>query len=105
LHRASLLDDVFGGANRLNDALQHLKREGRGVLIYLRDGTVGVPANTMGQNSSDDARKRQWREVGVGAQILKDLGVTSIINLTSTPMNYVGLSGFGIEIVRSEAAC
>jgi 3,4-dihydroxy 2-butanone 4-phosphate synthase / GTP cyclohydrolase II len=102
LHRANLIHDVFGGGDRLNAALQRLKSEGKGVLIYLRDGAVGVPSSQLGQAGSDDARLQQWREVGVGAQILKDLGVSSIINLTSTPMNYVGLSGFGIEIVRSD---
>jgi 3,4-dihydroxy 2-butanone 4-phosphate synthase / GTP cyclohydrolase II len=41
--------------------------------------------------------------VGLGAQILKDLGVSSIRLLTSSrPMTYVGLSGFGIEIVGTE---
>ncbi len=102
LHRANLIHDVFDGGDRLNAALQRLKSEGKGVLIYLRDGAVGVPSSQLGQAGSDDARLQQWREVGVGAQILKDLGVSSIINLTSTPMNYVGLSGFGIEIVRSD---
>ena len=47
-------------------------------------------------------RRRQWREVGVGAQILRDLGVTSIRNLSSTEHAYLGLSGFGIEIAASE---
>jgi 3,4-dihydroxy 2-butanone 4-phosphate synthase / GTP cyclohydrolase II len=104
LHRANLIHDVFGKAERLESALKHFKSEGRGVLIYLRDGAVGVPANPLGQPGSDDARMQQWREIGVGAQILKDLGVSSIVNLTSTPMNYVGLSGFGIEIARSDGA-
>ena len=45
---------------------------------------------------------RQWREVGVGAQILRDLGVTSIRHLTSSVHDYKGLSGFGIEIVANE---
>jgi 3,4-dihydroxy 2-butanone 4-phosphate synthase / GTP cyclohydrolase II len=104
LHRANLIDDVFGTGERIDKALQRFKQEGRGVLIYLRDGAVGVPASQLGQPGSDDVRLQQWREVGVGAQILKDLGVASIINLTSTPMNYVGLSGFGIEIAGSDAA-
>jgi 3,4-dihydroxy 2-butanone 4-phosphate synthase / GTP cyclohydrolase II len=104
LHRANLLDDVFGGGKRLDSVLQRLKREGRGVLIYLRDGAVGVPANPLAPPGADDARQKQWREIGVGAQILRDLGVSSIVNLTSTPMNYVGLSGFGIEISSSDGA-
>ena len=47
-------------------------------------------------------RQQQWREVGLGAQILKDLGVVSIINLASSSRSYVGLAGFGIEIEDSE---
>jgi 3,4-dihydroxy 2-butanone 4-phosphate synthase / GTP cyclohydrolase II len=104
LHRANLIEDVFGPSARVNAALEHFKTKGRGVLIYLRDGTVGVPASRMQQDSSDETRRNEWREIGVGAQILRDLGVSSIVNLTSTPMNYVGLSGFGIEIDASEAA-
>jgi len=48
------------------------------------------------------ARSRQWREVGLGAQILKDLGISSIRLLTSAKLTYVGLAGFGIEIVSTE---
>jgi 3,4-dihydroxy 2-butanone 4-phosphate synthase/GTP cyclohydrolase II len=42
------------------------------------------------------------REVGLGAQILRDLGVSSVGNLASTPGSFVGLSGFGIEISRTQ---
>jgi 3,4-dihydroxy 2-butanone 4-phosphate synthase / GTP cyclohydrolase II len=103
LHRANLIEDVFGPGAKLTTALNHFKAKGRGVMIYLRDGTVGVPASRLQQDSSDETRRQEWREIGVGAQILRDLGVSSIINLTSTPTNYVGLSGFGIEIEASEA--
>jgi 3,4-dihydroxy 2-butanone 4-phosphate synthase / GTP cyclohydrolase II len=48
------------------------------------------------------ARSRQWREVGLGAQILKDLGVSSIRLLSSAKLTYVGLAGFGIEILSTE---
>ena len=52
---------------------------------------------------AEAARTRQWREVGLGAQILKDLGVRSIRLLSSSKHNYVGLAGFGIEITETEA--
>ena len=105
LHRADVLSDVLGGGKTIAKSLEHFKRAGRGVLIYLRDGTAGVPSNKVGADSdSENARQRQWREVGLGAQILRDLGVSSIRNLTSTPRNFVGLAGFGIEIVGSEPA-
>ena len=69
----------------------------------MRDGAAGVPVQPVAQPSSAEAdRNRQWREVGVGAQILRDLGITSIRNLTSSVHDYKGLSGFGIEIVSNE---
>ena len=52
--------------------------------------------------SSEAARTRQWREVGLGAQILKDLGISSIRLLASARFTYVGLAGFGIEITDTE---
>jgi 3,4-dihydroxy 2-butanone 4-phosphate synthase/GTP cyclohydrolase II len=84
--------------------LQRFAQEGRGVLVYLRDGAAGVPANLGGAEakSSDGERASQWREIGLGAQILRDLGVSSIRLRTSNPRKYVGLSGFGIEISAVE---
>jgi len=106
LHRADILADVFGGAETINKTLSRFHREGRGVLVYLRDGAAGVPANVVGraQDSAEADRRRQWLDVGLGAQILRDLGVTSIRLRTTTPKPraYVGLSGFGIEIVAVE---
>ena len=104
LHRADILSDAFGASDTLRRTLERFKREGRGVLVYLRDGTAGVPANVVSASDDDSEAKRtkQWLDVGLGAQILRDLGVRSIMLRTSTPMNYVGLSGFGIEIAGVE---
>ena len=55
-----------------------------------------------GDTGSEAARTRQWREIGLGAQILKDLGISSIRLLASAKRTYVGLGGFGIEIVATE---
>jgi 3,4-dihydroxy 2-butanone 4-phosphate synthase/GTP cyclohydrolase II len=55
-----------------------------------------------GRSSSEAERSRQWREVGLGAQILKDLGISSIRLITSRRLTYVGLAGFGIEILSME---
>jgi len=63
---------------------------GRGALVYPRDGSARAPAN-------------HWREIGLGAQILRDLDVSSIRLRTDNPRKYVGLSGFGIEIAAVEA--
>ncbi len=105
LHRADIIRDVFGGANPIHASLQRIKQDGRGVIVFLRDGAAGVPTQPIpqqGSTGSEVARSRQWREVGLGAQILKDLGITSIRLLTSARLTYVGLAGFGIEIVSTE---
>src|SRR5215207_1138842 len=105
LHRADIIRDVFGGANPVHSALQRFKQEGRGVIVFLRDGAAGVPTHAIPQSQStgsEVARSRQWREVGLGAQILKDLGISSIRLLTSAKLTYIGLGGFGIEILSTE---
>ena len=105
LHRADVISDVFGGAETIRAALARFKREGRGVIVYLRDGTAGVPVAQIpheDETGTESARSQQWREIGLGAQILKDLGISSIRLLASSKRTYVGLSGFGIEIVETE---
>ena len=73
-------------------------------MIYLRDGTAGVPVSTLSRSSGNAEAQRvsQWREIGLGAQILRDLGIASIKLLASSERTYVGLSGFGIEIASTE---
>jgi 3,4-dihydroxy 2-butanone 4-phosphate synthase / GTP cyclohydrolase II len=103
LHKPNIVKDLFTGPARMQAVLQHFKKANRGVLVYLRDGAAGVPVEPLGEPKSAEAdRNRQWREVGVGAQILRDLGITSIRNLTSSVHDYKGLSGFGIEILSNE---
>ncbi len=105
LHRANVVTDVLAGGGPVEASLARFAKEGRGVLVYLRDGTAGVPLTSLSRDAegSDAERNRLWREIGLGAQILRDLGVTSIRNLATGSRSYVGLSGFGIEIVGSEA--
>jgi len=104
LHRADVISEVFGGAKPIHAALARFKAEGRGVLVFLRDGAAGVPATIpqLDGTASEAARTRQWREIGLGAQILKDLGISSIRLLAGSKWNYVGLGGFGIEILSTE---
>ncbi|MDB5520419.1 MAG: ribB [Tardiphaga sp.] len=102
-HKPNIVKDIFAGPAKMQTVLDQFKRNGSGVLVYLRDGAAGVPVAPLSALKSAEAdRNLQWREVGVGAQILRDLGVTSIRHLTSSVHDYKGLSGFGIEIVSNE---
>jgi 3,4-dihydroxy 2-butanone 4-phosphate synthase/GTP cyclohydrolase II len=104
LHRGHMIGDVLGGAKVLRRAMAKIKEEGKGVIVYLQDGAAGVPSTAVPtqDDSSENARTRQWREVGLGAQILKDLGVSSVRLLVSANRTYIGVTGFGIEIESTE---
>ena len=107
LHRADIIADVIIGGGEIKKVFARFKQEGQGVFIYLRDGAAGVPARLGAEHGSEPTdsetlRTQLWRDVGLGAQILRDLGVSSIRLRTSTPRTYIGLSGFGIEIKSYE---
>jgi 3,4-dihydroxy 2-butanone 4-phosphate synthase/GTP cyclohydrolase II len=106
LHRGSVIEDVFGGAKPIHAAMRRFKKVGKGVLVYLREGTSGVPIHTLAEaeeaTRSEMERTRQWREIGLGAQILRDLGISSIRLYATRERTYVGLHGFGIEIAATE---
>ena len=104
LHRENVIEDVFGTRPTLNKVFEVFKREGSGILVYLQEGAAGVPAGHLaGAEKTGSAAQRQksWRDVGLGAQILRDLNVTSIRLVSSSNRHYVGLSGFGIEIAET----
>ena len=103
LHRENVLEDVFGPRTTLSKVFEVFKREGSGILVYLQEGAAGVPAGQLAQEKTGSAAQRQqsWRDVGLGAQILRDLNVSSIRLVSSSNRHYVGLSGFGIEIAET----
>ncbi len=74
------------------------------MLIYLRDGATGLPVQRAGQDSggSESRRVGEWRKIGLSAQILRDLGISSIKLIPSSPRKYVDLSGLGIAILAEE---
>lgn len=111
----SVIDDAFGASDTLPKCLKQIAGRGRGVFVYLREGSVGVGTVTRrsGHGSSEDepmiadgsksaaSRKSEWLEIGLGAQILRDLGIESIEVLASKERHYVGLEGFGIRIAET----
>jgi 3,4-dihydroxy 2-butanone 4-phosphate synthase/GTP cyclohydrolase II len=103
LHRENIIEDVFGSRRTLDAVFATFRKEGRGILVYLQGGTAGVPASQLSAEKTKSAAERAeaWRDVGLGAQILRDLNVRSIRLLSSSNRHYVGLSGFGIEIAAT----
>jgi 3,4-dihydroxy 2-butanone 4-phosphate synthase/GTP cyclohydrolase II len=113
IHRESLFEDVFGAvasgrAQLVERALQVIRSRGTGVIVYLRapEGYARVPEWEAPETRADapppeSLRQAQWREVGIGAQILRDLGISSIELLASKNRHYVGLDGYGITIAKT----
>jgi len=116
IHREELISDVFGQrslgqTNLMSKALARIDQARIGVVVYLREGAAGVHSPTLKEqagaqgNATTDSEKQRdqhWREVGIGAQILRDLGLSSITLLTTHHFDYVGLSGFDIRIAGTE---
>lgn len=107
LQRESVVEDAFGGAKSMTAVMNRIASHGRGIVVYLREGSVGVADHGV-RHEREEAhgtaknRDEEWLEIGLGAQILKDLGVTTISLLASKERHYVGLDGFGIEITDTE---
>ncbi|MBX3596947.1 MAG: 3,4-dihydroxy-2-butanone-4-phosphate synthase [Rhizobiaceae bacterium] len=109
LHPGNVVSDVFSRSQPLDAIMEMIAQRGRGVIVYLREGSVGVGRGGRGRAPGDpegheeaQLRENEWREIGLGAQILKDLGISSIELFASRERHYVGLEGFGIRIVRTE---
>ena len=106
LHREDTIGDVFWASHgAIAQSMESIKGAGRGVIVYLREGAVGVAAQGRreeGSTGSEKSRMEQWREIGLGAQILKDLGVRSIRVISTKQRQFKGLAGFGVEIDGTE---
>ncbi len=88
----------------VTSALRRIADEDRGVLLVLsgEDTSEALLARLQGQPSGQvpkDAQQQEWRQLGLGAQILSDLGVREL-RVLGTPRKLVGLAGFGLEVVE-----
>jgi 3,4-dihydroxy 2-butanone 4-phosphate synthase / GTP cyclohydrolase II len=113
IHHEQPLRDLFQSPRSqrwLDVALGRFQTSGRGVLIYVRDPKITSLTSHQPLHASGDADRHQsarnrmerWSEIGLGAQILRDLRVSSITLLATQHREYVGLSGFGIAITETE---
>ncbi|KAG7030901.1 Bifunctional riboflavin biosynthesis protein RIBA 1, chloroplastic [Cucurbita argyrosperma subsp. argyrosperma] len=117
VHSECLTGDIFGSArcdcgNQLALAMQLIEAAGRGVLVYLRghEGRgIGLGHKLRAYNLQDAGRDTveaneelglpvDSREYGIGAQILRDLGVRTMKLMTNNPTKYKGLKGYGLEV-------
>jgi 3,4-dihydroxy 2-butanone 4-phosphate synthase/GTP cyclohydrolase II len=105
VHSECIVGDVFRASTcscsrDLRNSLQLLAREERGVLLYLVAGERRARRLSRHDDVEGDAEPLPTDEYGIGAQILADLGLTTIRILTNTPKAMVGLEGFGLQVVE-----
>jgi 3,4-dihydroxy 2-butanone 4-phosphate synthase/GTP cyclohydrolase II len=119
VHSSCITGDIFGSCRcdcgpQLHAAMQTIEKEGKGVIVYMNqegrgiglvnklkayklqeDGFDTVEANLMLGFNADE------RDYGIGAQIIRDLGISKMKLMTNNPTKRTGLVGYGLEIVEN----
>ena len=117
VHSSCLTGDIFGSCRcdcgaQLHKAMEMVEKEGKGVVLYMNQEGRGIgllnklKAYKLQEQGMDTVEanlelgfKMDERDYGVGAQILRDLGVSKIKLLSNNPKKRAGLIGYGLEIV------
>lgn len=118
VHSSCMTGDIFGSlrcecGDQLHKAMDIIDKEGKGVIVYMMQEGRGIgllnkiAAYKLQDQGMDTVEANlhlgfqpDERDYGVGAQILRNLGVTKMILLTNNPVKRVGLEAFGLEVVK-----
>ncbi|MBL0256039.1 MAG: bifunctional 3,4-dihydroxy-2-butanone-4-phosphate synthase/GTP cyclohydrolase II [Bacteroidetes bacterium] len=118
VHSSCLTGDIFGSCRcdcgpQLHSAMEMIEKEGRGVIVYMNQEGRGIgllnklKAYKLQEQGRDTVEanlelgfESDERDYGVGAQILRDLGVSKMRLMTNNPKKRAGLVGYGLEIVE-----
>ncbi len=119
MHSSCVTGDIFGSCRcdcgpQLQQSMEMIEKEGKGVIVYLNQEGRGIgllnklKAYKLQEEGLDTVEanvelgfKADERDYGVGAQILRDLGITKIRLMTNNPKKRAGLIGYGLEIVEN----
>lgn len=121
VHSSCVTGDIFGSCrcdcgSQLHHAMEMVDREGKGIVLYMKQEGRGI--GLLNKLRAYKLQEEGWdtveanlqlgfdmdeRDYGVGAQILRDLGVTKMKLMTNNPKKRVGLMGYGLEIVENVA--
>ncbi|MTI29878.1 bifunctional 3,4-dihydroxy-2-butanone-4-phosphate synthase/GTP cyclohydrolase II [Xanthovirga aplysinae] len=119
VHSSCVTGDIFGSCRcdcgaQLHAAMEMVEKEGKGIILYMNQEGRGIglvnklKAYKLQEQGLDTVQANQElgfdmdeRDYGVGAQILRDLGVTKIRLLSNNPKKRAGLIGYGLEIVET----
>ncbi len=119
VHSSCVTGDIFGSCRcdcgpQLHKAMEMIQKEGKGVIIYMNQEGRGIglinklKAYHLQENGFDTVEaniqlgfKMDQRDYGVGAQILRDLGISKMRLLTNNPKKRAGLIGYGLEVVEN----
>ncbi len=101
VHALNVLDDILGGSGALASAMRLIADAGRGVVILIREPTsanLSARLRATADDAAGDPYGGNLREVGIGSQILRELGVRDMIVLSNTERAIIGLEGYGLTV-------
>ena len=105
MHGLSIFSDMLGEGDRagqLQSAMEIIGEAGAGIVVVIRDNTPDRLTKMIARRADGAPADMEQRDYGIGAQILVDLGVHEMVLLTNSHRTFVGLDGYGLEVVGEQ---